>query len=171
MTIPISSAGLAFDPSGTRREPRTSKRGTPRFGTSRAGRSWPRSPATPGRLDVAWDPDPDRDRIATASSDTTVRLWNATTGVQELVLRGHTSPVWHVRFSADGSRLASASLDGSVRVGALDLDDLIEMATNEVTRTLTDAECRQFLHLAECSPEALESLQPELDGRFADICP
>ena len=103
---------------------------------------------------MAWDPDPDRDRIATASSDTTVRLWNATTGVPELVLHGHTNPVWHVRFSADGSRLASASLDGSVRVWALDLDDLIEIATNEVTRTLTDAECRQFLHTTECSSEA-----------------
>ena len=158
MTIQTSSVGLAFDPSGTRLATSNIEAGVAEIWDVASGKKLVTLAGHSGQVnDVAWDPDPDRDRIATASSDTTVRLWNATTGVPELVLHGHTSPVWHVRFSADGSRLASASLDGSVRVWALDLDDLIEIATNKVTRTLTDAECRQFLHLAECSPEALES--------------
>jgi hypothetical protein len=35
-----------------------------------------------------------------------------------------------------------------VRVWALDTDDLIEVADHEITRTLTDEECRQYLHAA-----------------------
>jgi hypothetical protein len=50
-------------------------------------------------------------------------------------------------FSADGTRLVSASPDGVVRVWALDLDDLIRIAKREVTRELSDDECRQYLHL------------------------
>jgi WD40 repeat protein len=154
MTIQTSSLGLAFDPSGTRLATSNIEAGVAEIWDVASGKKLVTLAGHSGQVnDVAWDPDPDRDRIATASSDTTVRLWNATTGVPELVLHGHTNPVWHVRFSADGSRLASASLDGSVRVWALDLDDLIEIATNEVTRTLTDAECRQFLHTTRCPSE------------------
>ena len=33
-----------------------------------------------------------------------------------LTLRGHTSQIWRVVFSPDGARLASACLDGTVRI-------------------------------------------------------
>jgi hypothetical protein len=33
-----------------------------------------------------------------------------------------------------------------VRVWALDIDELIAIANNELTRPLTDDECRQYLH-------------------------
>jgi len=33
---------------------------------------------------------------------------------------------------------------------ALDLDDLLKIAHDELTRTLTDAECRQYLHVEAC---------------------
>jgi WD40 repeat protein len=55
-----------------------------------------------------------------------------------------------VSFSPDGSRLASVGADGTLRVWALDLDDLIEIAENELTRTLTDQECQQYLHVPRC---------------------
>jgi len=32
----------------------------------------------------------------------------------------------------------------------LDIDDLVEIAEGELTRTLTDGECRQFLHQQRC---------------------
>ncbi|HUF58178.1 MAG TPA: hypothetical protein VMR89_01640 [Actinomycetota bacterium] len=62
------------------------------------------------------------------------------------MLRGHRFLVSGVAFGPDGRRLVSAGPDGVVRVWTLDLDELIEIA-DEVTRELTDDECRQYLHL------------------------
>jgi hypothetical protein len=40
---------------------------------------------------------------------------------------------------------------GIVRVLALDIDDLLDIARREVTRPLTDQECRRYWHLDDCS--------------------
>jgi hypothetical protein len=45
-----------------------------------------------------------------------VRVWDAATGQELLTLQGHTDWVVGVSFSPDGTRLASASHDGTVRV-------------------------------------------------------
>jgi WD40 repeat protein len=58
-----------------------------------------------------------------------------------------------VAFSPDGTRLASVDDSSTARVWALEVDDLVEMASRHVSRSLTEAECRQFLHLEAC-PEA-----------------
>jgi WD40 repeat protein/DNA-binding SARP family transcriptional activator len=96
---------------------------------------------------------PDGSRVATASTDGTVRLWDPATGELQLVLRGHDGRVSSVAFNHDGSRLASMSADGTVRVWALDLDELVEVAESGLTRSLTDEECRQYLHVERC-PQA-----------------
>jgi serine/threonine protein kinase len=59
---------------------------------------------------------PDGTRIASASDDTTVKVWDATTGQEALTLRGHTGQVTSAAFSPDGKRLASAGEDGTVKV-------------------------------------------------------
>ena len=52
---------------------------------------------------------PDGLRIATASGDMTVKVWDAASGRETLTLRGHTGGVSSVVFSPDGSRIASAA--------------------------------------------------------------
>jgi predicted NACHT family NTPase len=59
---------------------------------------------------------PDGRRLATASFDQTVKVWDSTRSQELLTLKGHTAPVFGVCFSPDGTRLASASADRTVMV-------------------------------------------------------
>jgi WD40 repeat protein len=63
---------------------------------------------------VAWNRD--GTRLASASDDRTVKVWEAATGKELLTLRGHGEGVWSVAWSPDDTRLASASRDGTVKV-------------------------------------------------------
>ena len=57
----------------------------------------------------------DGSRLATASWDQSIKLWDTNSGQELLTLRGHSGPVFRVKFSPDGNQLASCSGDGTVR--------------------------------------------------------
>ncbi|KJZ70121.1 hypothetical protein HIM_10491 [Hirsutella minnesotensis 3608] len=59
---------------------------------------------------------PDGKTLASASDDSTVRLWDPATGAHRQTLEGHGDSVWAVAFSPDGKTLASASDDSTVRL-------------------------------------------------------
>jgi Flp pilus assembly protein TadD len=59
---------------------------------------------------------PDGRRIATASNDRTIKLWDTADGREVLTLRGHTAALQCLAFSPDGHRLASGSNDTTVRI-------------------------------------------------------
>ncbi len=64
--------------------------------------------------DVAFSPD--GQRLASASHDGTVRIWDPSAGTQLKVLQGHASIVNEVAWSPDGKHLVSGSTDKTGRI-------------------------------------------------------
>jgi WD40 repeat protein/tRNA A-37 threonylcarbamoyl transferase component Bud32 len=111
---------VSFDPTSDRIAAAISEwRGAP-------GEVWVWETASGGRLPLRFDGveqrlatvdfSPDGRHLATGSYDKTVRIWDATNGLQLNELRGHGDLPNRVRFSPDGRSVASASSDRTLRV-------------------------------------------------------
>jgi len=59
---------------------------------------------------------PDGKKLASGSSDQTIRLWDVESRQESAVLTGHGSEVWAVAFSPDGEFLCSGSKDETVAI-------------------------------------------------------
>src|SRR3974390_1213481 len=55
-------------------------------------------------------------QVGRSGSDHTAKVWDAGTGEELLVLKGHTGNVRSVTFSPDGQRIATGSDDRSAKI-------------------------------------------------------
>lgn len=147
-TIDTSASQVVFDPTGTLIATSRRVEGIADVWNAKTGAQVATFAAASQIGDITFGPD--SMWVATGHADGTVRLWDPATGIRRLTLHASGSPVRTVRFNLDGSRLATVDEYGLARVWALDLDDLIAIAADRLTRSLSDAECRQYLHLERC---------------------
>jgi WD40 repeat protein len=99
----------------------------------RTARIWSaRTPSATGTKERGWLPggefkddvrdqprralSPDGKRRAAACDDHTVRIWDAATNAELVVMNGHTDHVTSVFFSPEGDRLLTASVDKTARI-------------------------------------------------------
>jgi WD40 repeat protein len=89
--------------------------------------------------------------IVTVSDDGTARLWNSD-GSFIAVLEDHMEPVISASFNPAGTRIVTVSDDGTARLWEAwsDIDAMLAEAGRRTGRTLTEAECQQYLHMEQC---------------------
>jgi WD40 repeat protein/serine/threonine protein kinase len=95
------------------------------------------------------------ERIASASADGTLRLWDAATGETIQRFTGHSAAVNDVAISRNGLQVLSASADGSARVW--------DVASGEVIASVRPADGSGML-TAEFSPDGLAALIGDATG-------
>jgi WD40 repeat protein len=107
--------------------------------------------------------------LAIGSGDNTARVWEVATGRETYSLPGSVGGVVGVAFNPvhGGEQLAVASADGIVRMFVLKIDDLMELAKNRLTRTLTMEECQKYLHTEQCRRQVIEMIRLIPDDRTA----
>jgi WD40 repeat protein len=74
------------------------------------------------------------------------QVWDAETGEELLNLPDGAG---RLAFSPDGRMLASNS-DLAVRVWAIEIEELMRLARQRLTRSFTAEECREFLQKETC---------------------
>jgi WD40 repeat protein/DNA-binding SARP family transcriptional activator len=104
-------------------------------------------PSGGGVLDLAYSAD--GSRLATVSEDGATRVFDTGSWGEVLGLTGDDYLV-SVALSPDGKLLATAGDSGIIRVYALETPALVELALSRLSRTLTEEECRQYLHTDTC---------------------
>jgi WD40 repeat protein len=87
---------------------------------------------------------PDGKFIATADG-VSVRVWDMRTAEEVLVIRGHEGLLMSIAFSSDGRYILTTSADGTARLFLARFADVLALARQRVTRSLTEEERARYL--------------------------
>jgi WD40 repeat protein len=109
--------------------------------------------ASPGCISrLALSPDGQRIAVSSGSAELELSLWDLQTGRKLLSLPGGGD----VQFAPDGTWVlvgvgdAPGQVPYTVQMFTLLPDNLLALARTRVTRSLTEAECQQYLHVETC---------------------
>jgi WD40 repeat protein len=95
------------------------------------------------------DLSPDSRSIVTTGPDGFVRLWDARDGSLLQAISMGEDYAKAVAFT-DDRHVVVGTLNGLMAGLTFDIDELVRIGDSRVTRTLTDQECRTYLHLDTC---------------------
>lgn len=122
---------------------------------------------------------PDGECIVSASTDKTLCVWNANTGVRLNVFEGIGDCVSHAVFSPDGHSIVSASLDGTIRVLEAETGKVLRLfdhyynvssiAVSPNGKRIAIAS-EQFIRICDIETGAVQELYEE-GGRSVDFSP
>ncbi|KAK7190547.1 Vegetative incompatibility protein HET-E-1-like protein 15 [Paraphaeosphaeria sporulosa] len=104
-----------------------------------------------GVISVAFSPD--STQLASASSDTTVKIWEVSNGACLQTLEGHSGGVISVAFSSDSTRLASASEDTTVKIWEVSSGACLQTLEGHSGRVLSVAFSPDSTWLASASDD------------------
>jgi len=123
---------------------------------------------TGGHSDIVWRLTFSQDGKFLASSglDNAVTVWKMSNYQKLVTFTGNEEAVKSISFNHDGSYLATASLDGKVRIFSTNIYDLIELARERVTRSLTNQECLRFLNVNQ-PPNWVNAMTLYIEGKNA----
>lgn len=108
--------GVAFSADGTRLASASADRSVKIWDVTTGARLYTLTDATDALSTVTFHPT--EPRVSAAGADKTIRTWvlEAAGGRQVQAYLAHTSGVLRLRYSADGTRLASSAMDASVKL-------------------------------------------------------
>jgi WD40 repeat protein len=109
----------------------------------------------------------DSTRLASASYDSTVKIWDASSGACLQTLEGHSRSVGSVAFSHDSTRLASASYDCTVKIWDASSGACLQtLKTEKTPYKLSFDSTRSYLY-TESNTLALQGAEGSNEGDIA----
>ena len=106
----------------------------------------------------------DSRKLASASSDETVKLWDASSGACLQTYKGHSSFVKSVAFSHDSTKLASASHDSTVKLWDVSSDKCLQTYTGYSDTVTSVAFSHDSTKLASASHDSTVKLWDASSG-------